>query len=461
MRLILTICLCAALIILATSEDVYAGSALADKMGSTKTYAAGGGFRNLKKKESAETTTEPAESTEATETSESTDTTKSTDSAETSDAEFGKMLSAALQYRYGESPELEDDVLDKLDEYDSAWEAEYALMEQFENASFDDPELKALADSYLAGLRLMCAAEFFESDDYTENRPDRLAMKQFFSANMSYYFALEALTERFDIEINSHDKESIEMLNEAFDILLWEAGMDDDDYDDDDDIDDDDDDDDDDWTIIDGPDPQEPEYPTVTDGNFVGAVLDDDTVRIIDYKGPDAPCLPIPSEIDGHIVTEIGVEAFSYHEFENLVIPDTVREIQSKAFDYTEISGSLVFPENIVIGLRSFEYAELPDQLIIPQGAHVCSNAFAYCEELEILILENDVTLDKNAFEYAEKLKEVYLSPGDSIGYSAFGYIRTLETVALNENATGEGDIYIDENAFDYCSRLKNISIEP
>ena len=408
-RILLAVCVSAAFFVLSASDALAAAGTGLEIQSGSRTYAVGRkSLRSLKKSGA--------------------------------DKEFEKMLTAAIEYRYGGSPDLPEDV--DLDEYDSVWEAEYALMKQFENAEFRDEELKALADSYLAGLRMLCATEQFEAGDES-----RLAMKELLAAYMAYFSALEELSDRFGLELSSLDEESVDMVNTAFDILMettdLEPGGDGGDDDNNDDL-----------VVIDGPDPPEPDYPTVTDGNFVGVVLDDGTVRITNYTARDYPCLPIPAEIDGHTVTEIGAEAFSYESFEDLVIPETVREIQSRAFDYTHISGSLVLPENILIGNCAFEYAELPEKVTLPQGAHVSLQAFSYCEGLKVLVLENDVTLDKRAFEYAEELQELYLSPGNTIGESAFGYVETLVMIGANENAQGDADIVIDERAFEYCDNL-------
>ena len=357
------------------------------------------------------------------------------DGAEYADEDFARSLTDAIAFRYGESPDSLEDL--DPDDFNNEWEAEYEIMKKYDGASFEDEDLPELAASYLAGLKMICAA------CRTENN-EELMKKGLVSGMTVYYAALEELAGRYGIDLDSGDMEAAEIMSEAFDILLEAIEED-----------------------IDGGDPDgtdtgtdstgiylppEEVFPIVEEGGFTGELLDDGTVRITEYTLSFDECGAIPDTIKGHPVSEIGYEAFAYYTFTDLVIPETVKEIARSAFEYAEITDSITFPEGIRIDASAFEYADLPENVVIPKNANVGPSAFSYCTGLKSLVLEDGVTLEKRAFEYAEDLETIVLSPGNTIGDSAFAYIDTLKELTANEDSVSTDDIYVDERAFYHSS---------
>ena len=196
------------------------------------------------------------------------------------------------------------------------------------------------------------------------------------------------------------------------------------------------------------------------EGDFSAVVLKDGTVRITGYRSGSGRPGTIPDRIGGCTVSEIGENALAYGEFEELVIPDSVRYIGENAFEYAEISKSIAFPEGIVIGSDAFEYALLPEQMTLPAGTEVQSEAFSYCEGLEELILKENVVLGPLSFEYAEDVESIVIAPGCRIGERAFEYADSLKTVTCAGGGTDAPGIVIGSRAFGYCRRLETVIID-
>ena len=106
----------------------------------------------------------------------------------------------------------------------------------------------------------------------------------------------------------------------------------------------------------------------IKENDFVGEILEDDTAIITKYSSYEDECEGIPGEISGHTVVGIGKNAFSYKEFEDLVIPDTVLVIGDSAFSNTEIDGSIDLSGVQLIGEKAFFSSELPDDILIPDN---------------------------------------------------------------------------------------------
>ena len=193
------------------------------------------------------------------------------------------------------------------------------------------------------------------------------------------------------------------------------------------------------------------------ENDFVAEVLEDDTVIITKYSTYDDECEGIPGEISGHTVVGIGKNAFSYKEFEDLVIPDTVLVIDDSAFSNTEIKGSLSLSGVQVIEDKAFFAAELPDEIVIPDNAYVGEQAFGYSEKLGSVTLGQNVTLDDEAFYYSE-LSDLKVSAGDVIGEKAFFSCSRLKTVS-DSGSSGNVEGSIEKQAFAYCDSMESVEI--
>ena len=132
----------------------------------------------------------------------------------------------------------------------------------------------------------------------------------------------------------------------------------------------------------------------IKENDFVAEILEDDTAIITKYSSYEDECEGIPGEISGHTVVGIGKNAFSYKEFEDLVIPGTVLVIGDSAFSNTEIDGSIDLSGVRLIDDKAFFAAELPGDISIPDNTYVGEQAFGYCEKLGKVTLGQNVTLD-------------------------------------------------------------------
>ena len=138
-----------------------------------------------------------------------------------------------------------------------------------------------------------------------------------------------------------------------------------------------------------------------TSGDFEYEILEDGTAEIIWYSGTETD-LVIPSEIDGHKVTSIGMSAFysgSGENFKSVYIPEGVVKIGSQAFD----------------NCQNLEEIKLPDTL-----ETIEHSAFNNCSSL------TTITIPKNV---------------DSIGFSAFYGCSALTEINVDEDNKLYNDI--------------------
>ena len=99
----------------------------------------------------------------------------------------------------------------------------------------------------------------------------------------------------------------------------------------------------------------------------------DDGIEITDYRyklrdkfyNRHETELVIPSKIMGKEVKVIGKKAFYGHEFDSVIIPDTVEIIESYAFTGARIK-TLTLSNNVkIIGESAFLYCELNDLIFL------------------------------------------------------------------------------------------------
>ena len=164
----------------------------------------------------------------------------------------------------------------------------------------------------------------------------------------------------------------------------------------------------------------------LTSGDYEYYVNEDaETVTVTGYYGNEE-IVEIPSEIDGHPVTDIGEEAFSYGEMKRITFPETLRRI----------------------GYRAFEYCEL-ENVVIPAGAAVEACAFGYCDSLKQVLIEKDAVIRSRAFGYCERLEKVVCAKGSRLEEDTFEYCYDLEEVLLC------GEVEVEDGAFSYCDKMK------
>lgn len=247
---------------------------------------------------------------------------------------------------------------------------------------------------------------------------------------------------------------------------------------------------------------------TSADGLWKYQVLENNTASI--YSGDPLSCaylgseteVEVPSEIDGHTVTEIGVSAFdscsritkitipstierlgiyAFNGCKSLVdinIPNSITDIPTGAFRNCKALSDIDLPYGIekigegAFGGTSFEYLEIPESVTeigagcfsgctaltgvgFPSGVTTFSaGLFANCTSLEsITVPDNVVTLENEVFSYCESLSQVVLHDGiTQIGERAFYRCSGLKEIEIPNGVTT-----IKEETFADCNDLKSV----
>ena len=182
--------------------------------------------------------------------------------------------------------------------------------------------------------------------------------------------------------------------------------------------------------------PMKPDYRL---DDFVYVVKGDNTAKIIDFAAPWARApswlwgsfLPsfqpvqnqntkkthiveIPSQIEGHIVTEIGHRAFiSCQNIESIRIPNSVGIIGKEAFSGCGDLKSIVIPEEVIeIQEGTFDNCKTLETVVLPSGiTRIEERAFARCSGLQsINIPESVEDVAPGAFEDCDRLWNVQIS---------------------------------------------------
>ncbi len=152
--------------------------------------------------------------------------------------------------------------------------------------------------------------------------------------------------------------------------------------------------------------------------------------------------LVIPSKIMGKEVKVIGEMAFYGHEFDSVIIPDTVEIIKDSAFKNVRIK-TLTLSSNVkIIGADAFNGCEL-DDLILPNSLEeIGDHAFSF-----------------NSWKYTVDHINIPKSV-KKIGHSAFDYIKVICLEGDSVISTGKLPFYHDGNLVYYDSiayKLDNI----
>ena len=121
---------------------------------------------------------------------------------------------------------------------------------------------------------------------------------------------------------------------------------------------------------------EEPEI--LTSGDYQYALLEDGTAEIREYTGK-ADSLEIPDTLDGHPVTRIGYNAFSYNtSLASVAIPNSVISIGNSAFSNCTSLTSITLPDSVTfIGDSAFNDCNEELIITVPRGSY----AAQYCKK--------------------------------------------------------------------------------
>ena len=205
-----------------------------------------------------------------------------------------------------------------------------------------------------------------------------------------------------------------------------------------------------------------------TSGDYEYSLYNNNTVRIVSYKGNDKE-VTIPDMIDGYNVVNIGLGAFSRcFNLESVVISENIERIEQRAFNSCVNLKSVEIGRDVVnIDESSFSGCDALSNITVKNKNTVYDsrdNCNAIIETksntLKIgcskTVIPNSVaTIGENAFDNCFDLKTIEIpSNVKMIGREAFVNCMNLEKITLSEGLEQIGD-----SAFRGCLNLKNVEI--
>jgi len=212
-----------------------------------------------------------------------------------------------------------------------------------------------------------------------------------------------------------------------------------------------------------------PKDPQDSEVNFRYTLLEDGTVKIISYSGPEKT-FEIPTTIGGHPVSTLGEFAFYYKvPLQQVTIPDAITILDANPFlrceELTKISVSSTHPTLTVVDgalidktrnmVVSFPRAFTP--VIIPENISAIGDfAYSSCDSLTgVVIPEGVESIGKGAFYYCTALTSASLPEGvASVGSEAFMECTALSRVNIPSSVTSIGS-----KAFYRCKALTTLAI--
>ena len=182
-----------------------------------------------------------------------------------------------------------------------------------------------------------------------------------------------------------------------------------------------------------------------TSGMYEYTLKEDGTTEITKVD-PNCKDKEIPSELDGHPVTSIGVVAFSMcNKLTDLIIPEGITSIGGGAFFACAKLKSVSIPDSVVL-IDNCAFACCPSLA----GFRISSSHPVYAFSNSALISKKDMTL----IQYAGKGGDYEVAWGITrIGDSAFNGSK-VKSVLLPDSVTSIGS-----GAFSTCFNLSSINI--
>ena len=195
-----------------------------------------------------------------------------------------------------------------------------------------------------------------------------------------------------------------------------------------------------------------------SDSYYYSKDLDDGTVEIIGYLGPDTD-ITIPSKLSDKTVTRIGNGAFKNSGITGVTIPDSVTSIGDEAFMSCKKLTSVTIPSSVTsIGENAFCWCESLTSVTIPNGVKKISEMLFYgCESLTSVTIPDGVTsIGRFAFDGCESLASITIPDSvTSIGSWAFTDCKSFTSIDIPESVESIGDA-----VFSGCVKLSYINVD-
>ena len=211
------------------------------------------------------------------------------------------------------------------------------------------------------------------------------------------------------------------------------------------------------------------------DGEWEYQPLADGSAKLLGSRREEHVVLAIPETVEGRPVTEIAEEAFRNKRFEQVVVPQSVKQLGDGCFYSPHVKRAALFgeaepdvegPFSLEVGCCAVKLIEiLPgtrriadclcenlfgvEEVVLPEGLEVIGDqSFSGCVNLKkINFTEGLRVIEDDAFWDCDLLEELYLPASlESIGSDAFGDCDSLRVVHLPQGCD------VDENAFDGCA---------
>lgn len=181
--------------------------------------------------------------------------------------------------------------------------------------------------------------------------------------------------------------------------------------------------------------------------NWAYILLEDGTAEIVGHNS-GATTLIVPGEIDGHMVTRIGVDAFNHcNSLTSITLPDSLSSIGAPVFTRcTKLTDIIVSPDHPTLAtingvlfektekrLVCYPCAFTADSYTVPQGIHIIGDrAFDCCDSLASITLPDSITTIGDLAFYYSSLASITLPNSiTSIGSNAFSGCASTLTLTI------------------------------
>ena len=218
---------------------------------------------------------------------------------------------------------------------------------------------------------------------------------------------------------------------------------------------------------------------TPAEVQYTYTLLTDGSIRITGYNSVASSVildrvgtnLTIAAELNGHLVREIGPEAFAFcNELESVRIPSGITRIGAGAFRGCSSLREIYLPEGLMeIDAYAFQDCAI-ESIVLPEGLRMIGNeAFGLCAKLKHIDLPDSLeSVGVNPFYYCSALEEIRVTP-DQPSFAILNGIlcskKDRRIICLpagkqTERLTiPEGIRLIGNEAFAGCKMLRDISL--
>ncbi|MBR3929382.1 MAG: leucine-rich repeat domain-containing protein [Clostridia bacterium] len=193
---------------------------------------------------------------------------------------------------------------------------------------------------------------------------------------------------------------------------------------------------------------EEPVVYTCEDYMYI--LLEDGTAEITNYLASEEK-IDIPKELDGHVVTSIGDNAFEFcSSATEIIIPDSVTSIGNYAFNECESLTEITIPDSVTfIGVNPFTYCLEPINIkVSPEHPTLATIDGVLFDKTEKKLICYPCAFTEETYEIPQGIS--------SIGDEAFHNCIALTKIIVPESVSSFGKC-----SFLRCDNLEKIQVSP